>query len=90
MDRKKFAIHALGILATITALQAFNTEIELTKEVGIIWYWEFAKAVIAQDLTIKIIVSLLASTIIVKYMHGKKSEVRKNKKSTKKANPDKG
>lgn len=73
MNKKKYIIHAIGIFITITALQAFTIDIELTRETGLSWYWEFAKAIMARDFIVKAIVALVTSTVIVRYMSGKKA-----------------
>ncbi|WP_304540633.1 hypothetical protein [Desulforamulus aquiferis] len=87
MNNKKFIIHAIGIFITITALQAFAVDMELTKEIGISWYWEFAKVVLAKDLFIKAFIALLTSAVIVKYMGAKRTSTVPTKPTRKKGVP---
>lgn len=84
MNKKKFFIHALGIFLTITALQVFTVEIELTKEVGGLLYIEYAKAVLTRDLLIKTFISLLTGFIIVRYMTGSRDNKKLKNKGSKK------
>lgn len=80
---KKMLLHGCGVFLTISALQAFLVQLDISKEIGWLWYWEFIKTVIMKDIFIKLLISFVTSFIIIRHMNRMylKSDLPKEKGS---------